>query len=723
MKSWMASAVGLAWLIPVFLWCGQLSGPAVPLAELLTAVLLVVGSAVSIELGRLFEGGVRVGQRPHKGLSAWAMASVILLPAFWVLPVMVGVYGYARWRGIRVPLWKWVGSGAFLVLAALVAGLVLGAGGPVTLPSTGAGLLIVAAAIAGFLVVESALLLGAALLCDEADEKWLRRVLADPGFYLTEAAVLCLGTVTGLVGQAGPWFVLLFLPVYGLMQQAVLHRPLRDQATTDAKTGLLRYESWRSRALAELGHQGSNGRPWSVVFADLDRFKEFNDRHGHLAGDRALGVVGRAIRDSVRNRDLVARFGGEEFCMLLPDTGPDEAMVMAERIRCRVADLDSAELDGAVTISIGVAAMPAGTQEPDIALLDALSRADAALFAAKLAGRDSVRLASGPELPASGPELPASGNALPASGPERPASGFANYRHEAVFYSGDDGFLNATVPFILDGLAAGEPVMVAVIEPRIRLLRDALGADAGRVAFVDMALLGANPACIIPAWSDFVALSANGQPIRGIGEPIWAGRRDVEISECHLHEALLNLAVPADTPLRLLCPYDKAALGDRVIDQARHTHPVILDAEKCRDSLEYGGTSHVRRLFAGSLTEPEAPDLDFRFDSDSVQRVADLVVTQASAAGLPTARAGRLATVLGDLATTGSGNGRLRCWQDGSSLVCDLRMPGVAEPMIGRHLVSSDRRDLAVRRANRECDLVQVRSGVGGMATRVHTWL
>ncbi|HEY5150936.1 MAG TPA: MEDS domain-containing protein [Mycobacterium sp.] len=148
-----------------------------------------------------------------------------------------------------------------------------------------------------------------------------------------------------------------------------------------------------------------------------------------------------------------------------------------------------------------------------------------------------------------------------------------------MMYRGEQGFVEAVVPFIRDGLVRDEPVLVAVIETRLRVLR-ALGPDAERVLFADMTELGHNPARIIPAWREFTARHG-GRPIRGVGEPIWAGRRDAEIVECQFHEALLNVAVPPETPLWLICPYDTEALDRDVIGEARRSHPVITDRGSC----------------------------------------------------------------------------------------------------------------------------------------------
>ena len=115
------------------------------------------------------------------------------------------------------------------------------------------------------------------------------------------------------------------------------------------------------------------------------------------------------------------------------------------------------------------------------------------------------------------------------------------FQHEALFYAGQDEFLAETVPFIEEGIAANEPILVAVDAGKIARLKAELDGGSEAVAFVDMIALGRNPGCIIPAWRDFVAEHcAEGRPVRGIGEPIWAERTPAEMVECHRHEWLVN---------------------------------------------------------------------------------------------------------------------------------------------------------------------------------------
>ena len=162
--------------------------------------------------------------------------------------------------------------------------------------------------------------------------------------------------------------------------------------------------------------------------------------------------------------------------------------------------------------------------------------------------------------------------------------------HEALLYSSAAEFVAATTSFLRAGVAADDAMMVAVDRSKIDLLRGELGGDADAISFVDMAEIGRNPATIIPAWRDFVDAHADGaRGLRGIGEPVWPARTADELSECHQHEALLNLAFDAAVPFRLLCPYDAATLGPSALETAWRTHPLIATASGTRASEQFDG--------------------------------------------------------------------------------------------------------------------------------------
>src|SRR4051794_37489331 len=202
--------------------------------------------------------------------------------------------------------------------------------------------------------------------------------------------------------------------------------------------------------------------------------------------------------------------------------------------------------------------------------------------------------------------------------------------HEAFLYRDPEEFLRGTLEFVRGGVEADEPVFVVLNAEKIARLREALGEDAHRVLFADMAEVGANPARIIAAWHDFVdAHGASGRPIRGIGEPIWAGRSDSELAECHRHEELLNLAF-ADTPaFRLLCPYDVSALDPSVVEEAERTHPFMSDVEPSRKSGTSRGPKPISAPFANPLEAPPASAARLTFDADSLGELRELVIERA----------------------------------------------------------------------------------------------
>jgi diguanylate cyclase (GGDEF)-like protein len=160
-------------------------------------------------------------------------------------------------------------------------------------------------------------------------------------------------------------------------------------ATTDPLTGLFNRRWLTSMLPRQVQRSHTCAEPLSLVMIDIDHFKQFNDEHGHVAGDHALCAAASSIRDSVRPADMVVRYGGEEFLVILPDCTSDSACILSERLGRAVFSARTAEADGptlpAITISLGVAQLePGQSMEPFVEAVDM------ALYRAKRAGRDTV---------------------------------------------------------------------------------------------------------------------------------------------------------------------------------------------------------------------------------------------------------------------------------------------------------------------------------------------
>lgn len=270
-------------------------------------------------------------------------------------------------------------------------------------------------------------------------------------------------------------------------------------------------------------------------------------------------------------------------------------------------------------------------------------------------------------------------------------------------------------------------MLVAVPPDRIRRLRSALGSGSDRVTFLDMAEVGGNPARMIPVWQRFVHDSVSAVSARGIGEPVWSSRRNVEIEECRLHESLLNLAFDEGPAWRLLCPYDADSLPAAVVEDAMRTHPVVGSAAS--SGIEYGGHTYAKVGFASPLSPVPDSAHEVFFLADGLSSLRGAVRTWSLAAGLSDERAEHLVLAAHELATNsivhGGGKGVLHAWAEPGAFVVEVSDIGcISNPLVGREpALDYAESGRGVWLVNQLCDLVQVRSLETGTVVRLHSWL
>ncbi|GLW65486.1 GGDEF domain-containing protein [Actinomadura rubrobrunea] len=364
----------------------------VRLYEVVTFAALLVCGAACIEVSRRL--GLPAGVARDL-LSAWWLPVALLLPPVYALLIPIPLQLLSHFRVRRTLLYRRVMVTSALALAGACASMLFHLvvprpleGGAQWVIDGYPGLPAAVGCAALFTVMNTALVAAAAYMANP-ESSW-REVLWNRENLLLDVVELCAGVLVAITSSLSLSLLLLALPPVVLLQRSLMHQQLQAAARTDAKTGLLNAAAWQREADTELARAQRTHEPLALLLIDIDYFKRVNDTHGHLVGDQVLIGVASTLCNQLRDYDVVGRFGGEEFVVLLPGADTVEACRVAERLRGRVRRLAIPAEDGTVgvTISVGVALFRMHGED----LIELLAAADLALYRAKQSGRDRVCL-------------------------------------------------------------------------------------------------------------------------------------------------------------------------------------------------------------------------------------------------------------------------------------------------------------------------------------------
>jgi len=292
----------------------------------------------------------------------------------------------------------------------------------------------------------------------------------------------------------------------------------------------------------------------------------------------------------------------------------------------------------------------------------------------------------------------------------------APFAHEALFYRDEDDFLAGTAKFVADGVSRDEPVLVAVSEARIALLRERLGVQADQVHFIDMAEAGRNPGRIIPGVLMAFSASAPQRRVRMVGEPVWAGRTELEYPACVQHEALINTAFEGRRGT-LLCLYDAGELPGHVLKDAQRTHPVVIEGSRRTASEWYTDPAELADIYNVPLPPPPLSAEQHPFSVGTLAHMRKIVMAHAS--WLRREQVEDLVLAVNELATNSilhaSGRGVLRMWREGDTAVCEVSDSGSGFPPSFTGLSG-----FGIVMVNLLCDLVRTHTSHTGTTVRVY---
>jgi diguanylate cyclase (GGDEF)-like protein len=374
--------------------------------------LLLLCSATTVEMTR------RAGE--NLGLvkdvyGVWELPVAILLPPLYALIAPIPRIILSQWRVRRTLTYRRVFTASAIGLSYGSASWIFHSGFHLaTTPRSDSGaqtaVLILAVAACGAIqwVVNNCLVLPAVKAADPTVK--IRDMLFGREQTHNDITELCVAVLVTVGVAISPLTLAFALPFVTLLQRSSRHAQLINDSRIDGKTGLLNAGTWEREASAEVTRALRTHSPLAVALMDIDNFKQVNDQHGHLAGDRALSAVASTIKIFLREYDLVGRFGGEEFAVLLPQTTELDARRIAERMRAQIAEvpIEVGDKSRAETIKLTVSVGLTGSADKNSQLTDLLAAADVALYHAKHAGKNQVWMTgdADPARTATGPALP-----------------------------------------------------------------------------------------------------------------------------------------------------------------------------------------------------------------------------------------------------------------------------------------------------------------------------
>ena len=395
----IASVLSTAWAFPV--------RPA----HWIVASILTVAGLLHLEMARGIERlrAKEAGRGPYHDLkTVWGVTALLLLPPLLATGVVVAchTYGFLRIHRDDKNPHRWTYSCATVVLGSQMAALILAVGVDAfpgfPSPDLREWVVVVAAMFIRWLINYLLIILVAGLM---RPEMTFRDAFVQLSEQVSEAAATGLAILAAAMIAFGYYALLVCLfPVIGVLQQTSFYHHWKRERPYDASTAVYTRMAFIEQARAILDRAHFRGDSIGCLLLDLDHFKNINDSHGHQVGDKALVELAQAIKEEIReDKDLPARWGGEEFVVLIPEVTPAQLYDVAERIRYRVSvtqvpytvsDKTTQEkrtVSVQMTVSIGAAMFPdpdnAGNEER---LLDFIERADKLMYEAKHRGRNRV---------------------------------------------------------------------------------------------------------------------------------------------------------------------------------------------------------------------------------------------------------------------------------------------------------------------------------------------